>query len=159
MSATQTILTIGGILLLTFLILSYYRSSGTQTEIGINNEAIITGTGIAQSLFDEIQGKAFDENTTTTSVSDPNSLSSTPGKDSGESLRSSFDDVDDYRLFTTNDTLSTLGVFRSDIDVHYVSASNPDVISYTRTFAKRIDITVTNDFLTDTLKFSQIISY
>lgn len=159
MSATQTLLTIGGILLLTFLILSYYRSSGTQTEISINNEAIITGTGIAQSLFDEIQGKAFDENTTTASVSDPNDLSSSPGKDPGESLRSSFDDVDDYSAYATNDTLNKLGVFHSDIDVHYVSASDPDVNSYTRTFAKRVDITVTNNYLTDTLKFSQVISY
>ncbi len=159
MSTTQTLLTIGGILLLTFLILSYYRSSGTQTEISINNEAIITGTGIAQSLFDEIQGKAFDETTTTASVSDANNLSSSLGKDSGESLRSSFDDVDDYRKYTTNDTLSKLGVFFSEIDVNYVSASDPDVISYSRTFAKRVDITVTNDYLTDTLKFSQVISY
>ncbi len=159
MSTTQTLLTIGGILLLTFLILSYYRSSGTQTEISINNEAIITGTGIAQSLFDEIQGKAFDETTTTASVSDANNLSSSLGKDSGESLRSSFDDVDDYRKYTTNDTLNKLGVFLSEIDVNYVSASDPDVISYSRTFAKRVDITVTNDYLTDTLKFSQVISY
>lgn len=146
-------------MLLTWLIISYYKSSGTQSEININNEAIITGTGIAQSIFDEIQGKAFDENTTKSFVSDANSLASTPGKDSGESLRSSFDDVDDYNGYVSSDTLYKLGVFQTDVLVNYVSASNPDIISYSKTFAKRVDIKVTNDYLTDTLKFSQIISY
>lgn len=47
-STTQTLLTVGRISLLTYMILSFYRGRGAQPEISINNEAIITGIREAQ---------------------------------------------------------------------------------------------------------------
>lgn len=159
MGTIQSILTIGGIILLTLLMLSYYKNEGTHTSISLENEAIITGTGVAQSMLDEIQGKAFDEKTLTTSVSNPNDLSSSLGKDSGELNPSTFDDVDDYNNCTIGDTLAKLGVFTSSIRVHYINNMDPGTITITKTFSKRIDISVVNNYLTDTVKLSQVISY
>lgn len=157
----QTFLVIGSLVALTYTILNINSKVGTETTWELNNEAVFTATGIGQSLLQEIELKAFDENTISVRRTSTDSLTTTAhiGKDSGESVDSTFDDFDDYNGYVKTNTLERLGVFTANIDVYYVTTMSPEVKSVNRTFSKRIDIYVSNQYLLDTLKFSKIASY
>jgi hypothetical protein len=161
MNSGQQLLTIFAITLLTILAINVYRSSGSRSDTNLYDEAIITGTGIGQSMLNEVDSKAFDETTVLKSVSTPDSL--TPplslGPDAGEVLSTEYDDIDDYNNFVRTDSLSRLGVFKTSVKVYYIAKMSPSVKSSSPTFTKEIDIYVTNFSLPDTLKFNRIISY
>ncbi|MBN1301906.1 MAG: hypothetical protein JW995_11885 [Melioribacteraceae bacterium] len=161
MSSYQTLMAIGSIFLLSLLIFNYYRTNTEQTMMSVDNEAIITATGIAQSIIDNIQTRAFDEFTTAayTNSADSLTLANNLGPDAGESIITQFDDVDDFNGIATVDTTTRLGDYDIDIDVYYISNLSPSTVSFTRTFAKRIDVTVMNDYLKDTLRLSHVVSY
>ncbi len=157
----QQFLVIGGILILSYLSLTFFKSNSTQTDSNYNNEVIIMGTGIGQSMLEEILTKSFDENTITSSVNNADSLTSVSslGKDAGENSSLKYDDVDDYKNFTRSDTLENLGVFTTTVLCCYVNEVNTDLTSYSRTFLKRIDVSVTGENLKIPLKFNYIVSY
>ena len=157
----QQFLVIGGILILSYLSLTFFKSNSTQSDSNYNNEVIIMGTGIGQSMLEEILTKSFDENTTTSSVNNSDSLTSVSnlGKDAGENSSSKYDDVDDYNNYTRSDTLENLGVFTTTVSCSYVNEANTDLTSYSRTFLKRIDVSVTGENLKIPLKFNYIVSY
>ena len=157
----QQFLVIGGILILSYLSLTFFKSNSTQTDSNYNNEVIIMGTGIGQSMLEEILTKSFDENTITSSVNNADSLTSVSslGKDAGENSSLKYDDVDDYKNFTRSDTLENLGVFTTTVLCCYVNEANTDLTSYSRTFLKRIDVSVTGENLKIPLKFNYIVSY
>lgn len=161
MSSGQQILTIFAISLLSILILNVYRSNSTRSETTLYDEAVITGTGIAQSMTNEIDSKAFDEKTIAQAVTDTDSLTlpGSLGPDSGETLSTQFDDIDDYNNYSRIDSLSRLGAFKTDVKVYYIAKMSPTVKSNSPTFSKEVDIYVTNFSLRDTLKFKRIISY
>lgn len=83
-----------------------------------------------------------------------------------QSLRS-FDDVDDYngyrrrvntRLFTG--TVASANAFTVSVQVYYVTPTNPDGISSSRTYLKKVIASVTHPvYLKDTLQLSTIIAY
>lgn len=161
MSTGQSMLVIIGLLLFSIFMLTVYRASNARISITLLNEATITATGIGQSLIDEIQVKAFDEKTVSASISTPDSLtpSGSLGKDTGETLLTQFDDVDDFHNYTRTDSLSRLGAFNSKVTVAYVQKFTPDVKTTTRTFSKRVDVFVMNMALTDTIKLCHIVTY
>lgn len=157
----QTFLVMGSLIALTFTILTMNRSQSYQSTLEINNEAIITATGIGQSLLEEIQLKVFDENTIDSVVTDVNSLTSPLylKNESGESTQYLYDDIDDYNGYKHLDTLQRLGVFTTDVLVYYVETMNPDEKLTSKTFSKRIDIAISNEYLLDAVVFSKVISY
>ncbi len=161
MGGVQQLLVIGGILLLGYLALSFYRSNSVQSSIELSNEAVITGTGIGQSTLDEIQTKAFDQQTVSKTITSVDSLTapSNLGPDSGETNSTLFNDIDDYNGFVRQDSLGRLGTFLTSVSVYYVNPTNPSNRSTLRTFAKRVDIFVTNMFLPDTIKLNLVIAY
>ena len=57
----QQFLVIGGILILSYLSLTFFRSNSTQTDSNYNNEVIIMGTGIGQSMLEEILTKDLND--------------------------------------------------------------------------------------------------
>lgn len=161
MNTGQTLLVTVGLLLFTIFVLTVYRTTTSRFAFAIANEALLTGSGIAQSLIDEISVKNFDEKTINKVVSIPDSL--TPpnllGPDAGETDVSKFDDVDDYKGYHRTETLARLGNFDSWVNVYYVNPNNPDQMSLSRTFAKKVEVFVRNNFVTDTIKMYRIISY
>ena len=154
-------LVIGGVLLLSYLALSYHSSTAYQTSATLYNEAVITGTGIAQSLMEEIQSKAFDEETISGPKDSPDSLTNPfdLGPETGEPNATKFDDVDDYAGYTTTETNGRLGDFDAVVNVFYVNTMSPGSKSFGRTFSKRVDIYVSTYVLKDTLKLNHVISY
>jgi len=161
LNSGQQILTIFALAILTVLIINVYKSQGSKEEMLFGNEAIITGTGIAQSIINEIQTKAFDEKTVSKgfSIADSLTLPNSLGPDAGEYVSTQFDDIDDYNNYTKSDSLKRLGLFNLKVKVYYINKLTPDVESYTQTFTKQIDILLTNFSLPDTLRFHQVIAY
>jgi len=161
MSGAQHLLAIAAILLLTTLILNVHRSTGEKILITYTNESVITGTGVAQSLMDEITIKAFDENTVFHPVFDADSLTAVNslGVDLNEYSRTDFDDVDDYQNFQDTVTTDRMGEFNVKVLVAYVNPNNLESLSSVRTFTKRIKVMVTNFNLPDTIRLSHIVGY
>ncbi|MGB9664820.1 MAG: hypothetical protein ACPL25_07890 [Ignavibacteria bacterium] len=161
MNTGQTLLVTIGLLLFTIFILTVYRTTSSRFAFAVANEAIISGTAIAQSMIDEISQKSFDEKVISGVVSSPDSLtpSENLGPDAGETDFTKYDDIDDYDDFQKVENLSRLGNFNTKVSVYYVSSTNPDKKSMSRTFYKRVDVFVTNSFITDTIKLYRIISY
>jgi hypothetical protein len=155
------VLTIASIFLLSMLILNVNNATTERLTSMYSNESVISASGIAQSLIDEIQTKCFDESTTNKLVLSADSLTHAKlmGKDGGESVSTQFDDIDDYNNHTRTDTLNRMGTFNTKVLVYYIDKSNPETKSLSRTFTKRIDVNVTNFSLPDTLTFSHIIGY
>ncbi len=161
MGTGQQLLTIAAIVLLSVLIINVYRSNSTQSSIIYENEAILEAAGLAQSMIDEIQSKAFDEKTLSEPVAEATELtpSGLLGKDSGEIKDYQFDDIDDYNNYTRTDSLDRLGVFTTTVSVYYVQNFEPDTKTTSRTFSKRVDVSVSNFSLQNPIKMSQVISY
>ena len=157
----QQFLVISSIVALTYVILSINNNHGLQTEWELNNEAIITSTGIGQSLLDEIELASFDEKAISNTLTTPDSLTTYHllGKNDGETTHYTFDDIDDYNGYTKVDSLNRLGTFSTEIKVYYVKTMFPDSKTLNRTFSKRIDIIISNEYLIDSMVFSKVISY
>lgn len=161
MNGAQQLLAIASIFLLTTLILNVNRSTTNKIITTYSNESFITGTGIAQSMMDEIIIKAFDENTVDKPVFDTESLtpSESLGMDAGEADHTEFDDVDDYNNYTTTETTNRMGDFNLKVHVSYVLPDNLEQETNQRTFTKRIKVMVTNFSLPDTIKLYQVVGY
>jgi len=161
MNGGQQILAIGAIVLLSFIVLSYGNTSNGMLETAFFNEGVISGSALAQSLMEEIQSRAFDEATISQAVTSVNDLTSSYslGPDNGESNISSFDDVDDYNGYTKTDSLSRMGNFTLSVDIYYVEELNPEVKSLSKTFSKRIDVEVANSAVSNSITYSNVVSY
>lgn len=161
MNTGQTLLVTIGLVLFTIFVLTVYRTTTSRFAFAIANEALVSGSALAQSLIEDISQKSFDEKTknqvikTTDSLTLPSQL----GPDQGETNISLFDDVDDYKNYVRIDTLQRLGTFRTTVDVFYVPPGNTDLVSNQRTFFKRININVTNNFIRDTIKMYRVVAY
>jgi hypothetical protein len=161
MSTGQQILVLGALILLSSFILGVNTTESSQIKSTITNQAIITATSISQSLMEQIQSESFDQKTVSNSVPTPDSLTppSSLGPDAGETNMIAYNDVDDYNNYNETDTLGILGTFNLNVKVSYCTKMNPDITSSVSTFSKRVDISIYNKFLIDTLKISKVISY
>ena len=162
MTSTQQFLVIGGMVLLSLLALNFYRASDIQYDMKYENEATITATSIAQSIFEEMNTKAFDEKCIGKTASLPDSLTAKAnlGKDAGENDRSKFDDIDDYNGYLLPDSSMGLGKFDATVLVNYVVRSDPNTVSVNPTFTKRATIFVSNGYLKKgQLEYSYAFSY
>lgn len=161
MGTQQIILLLGGLILLVILSLNFYSSYRGKSDIDIYNQALITATGIGQSIIDEIQTRAFDQKTVTNSVASKDSLTDVGslGPEIGETLVTNYNDADDYKNYVRYDTLGVMEIFKTRVNINYVTKMNPDVISISKTFTKRIDVFVTNIYLKDTLKLKHVLTY
>jgi MSHA pilin protein MshD len=121
----------------------------------------MAATGIAQSVLDEIQTRSFDEFTITKPTTSIDSLTSAYmlGPESGEAGPTQFDDVDDFKGYSDNNSTTRLGNYSIAVDVGYVTFANPSAFTNTRTFTKRINIKVYGQYMSDTLSMSHIIAY
>lgn len=161
MFSIERIFVTGGIMLLSVLTLIFGSSKSDQIVVNLNNEAIITATALGQSLLEEIESRAFDENTVSTYAEFPNELTSYAllGPESGEINSTQFNDIDDFNNYSNLHTLSRLGDFLIAIEIFYVSPQNPEIKVTSRTFSKRIIINITNPYLLNRIQINKIVSY
>jgi hypothetical protein len=161
MTGNQMMLSIVAMIFLSMLILNVHSSTSDKLIILYSNESVIEATGIVQAVFEEIQTKAFDEATTTAAAKERDLLTSVSslGKETGEVVYSDFDDIDDYHNYTLTDTANVMGTFELAVVVRYVEETAPYDTTNTRTYMKRVDISITNESLPTTLTFNKLISY
>ncbi len=161
MNSGHMLLTIGGVILLSNLILNVHKANTERMIVTYTSESVIDASGLAQSIIDMIQSKAFDENTTEAAVWQLDSLTAAInlGPESGEYKHTEFDDIDDYNNYSTTISLDRMGDFDINVKVFYVSISNPQTKSSIATYSKKIELSIINYSLLDTLKYYHIVSY
>ena len=160
MNTGQMLMTIGALVLLSTLFLrvntNYLHNSTTANK----SKFEILAASLANSVIEEASDKAFDNNTvdnSATALTDltlPDSL----GVDDGDEYPN-FNDVDDYNGFTKTDSTLPSAVFHLSCTVNYVNQSTPDIISYTRTWTKKISVIVTSQSMSDTVRLSSLFCY
>ncbi len=155
------LLTIAGVILLSNLILNVHKANTNRMLTIYTSESVINASGLAQSIIDMIQSKAFDENTIDAAVWQLDSLTAAInlGPESGENMHTEFDDIDDYNNYSTTVSLDRMGDFDINVNVFYVNTLNPQIKSSTPTYSKKIELSIINYSLLDTLKYYHIISY
>ena len=161
MTGNQMMLSIIAMIFLSMLIPNVHGSTSDKLIILYSNESVIEATGIVQAVFEEIQTKAYDEATTTSAAKERTMLSPVDslGRDTGENVYSDFDDIDDYNNYTLTDTANVMGTFELAVLVLYAEETAPYDTSRSRTYMKRVDISITNASLPTILTFNKLISY
>lgn len=158
MNTGQMMLTAGAVVLLGMTVITINNSFSNhgfilqQTEIGIYK------VSLGMSVLEEAMGKAFDELSIDTDLIATTSLTLTLGKEVGENYPD-YDDFDDFNNYSRKqgiygvDSLSVLS------KVNYVDPATPNVISASRTWHKRITVSVWGSVQPDTINFYHVFSY
>ncbi len=172
MSTGQTLLTVGAMLLLSTILMNFYRIlADTGDDITSGQDGILATT-IATSYMELANGLAFDSISDTSNAPLFNASALTSPADLGpdgsdEDSVFKFNDFDDFKGFVTEkEAGGTTRRYRAQFDVNYVDPNNvAQVVGY-RTFAKRLDVRIWRTFppvpagtRTDTLNVSQVMGY
>ena len=158
MNTGQMLITIGALALLSIVILRITNTFLTTNTVLMENKFGVLAVSLGTSVLEEAKGKAFDHNTDSAAVDNLNSLS-TLGPESGET-EENYNDFDDYDgLVKMSDSTIVSAPFKIACDVVYVNPNNPDQVSASKTWHKKLSVTVTSEFMQDTVTLSTIYSY
>lgn len=155
-------------LLLLAAIAIFGRYTLTINRTRYNNEFWIIqcenqtmAVSLSEKIMEEAAGKAFDENTVSASLSGGLSGLTIPaqlGSEIGENYPS-FNDIDDYHNLSTT-YLANNGIqYLITATVGYVDENDIDTFQSNSTYLKRMNVTVTSDFLIKPVILSRIYSY
>ena len=155
MSTGQTLLALASLILLAKLTLTTNSMILDSETIQSESEAVTTAVGIGQGMLEKISVRGFDDNYPGEDSVDvsllvpPLSL----GPDAGElaTADTSFNDIDDFRGFRYSVTTPRFGKYLMTCRVYYVQETAPFDSVGSRTFLKRVDISVTNSYMTNPL--------
>lgn len=167
MNTGQTMLAMGAMMLLSFLVLRFNSIHLTSAQASYNSKFGIVATSLANSLIEEAKDKAFDAVAldTTKTISSASDFSTILGKEGFEAYPD-FNDFDDYNGLFYIDSLSlknpqTGAATKFEIRsvVEYVSDTNPSVKSASKEYHKRITVSVFSTAMLDTVKLSTVFSF
>ena len=160
MNTGQMMLTIGAMLLLSTLMLRVNTNNLTTDSIRAEAQYGVLATSIITSIMEEAKSLSFDAATDSSSVTLLNQLTlpSNLGPENGETF-GTFNDFDDFDGFTRVDSTMPSAIFNIGCTVDYVNTSNLLAKSFSQTWHKKITVTVSSDFMEDTLTQSSIYSY
>ena len=147
MHTGETILVIGGMVLLTLFALSLNSSITHNHVVLYQSEQILDAFAVAQKFIEQAEALRFDEDKSAT-IPSSFTYAGSLGPDSGEQYPS-FDDVDDFDGFTQSDTLSGNIHYTVSVSVDYVTLGNPDTPTSSRTYFKKMLVTVSSPALTE----------
>jgi hypothetical protein len=146
MTTGQTLLSMGALVLLTTIMLNFYRIFGANWDTIDSSQLGIDATTIATSYFEIAHGLAFDHAVLDTSVIVTSASDLTPvgslGRESGKNSPADFTDFDDFHEYTDIITVTGFGTYNATFDVYYVDPSDVTVPAGNRTYAKRMDLRV-----------------
>jgi len=144
MHTGQTLLVIFGIVLLSVLGISVNRTT-LQGRVTIQRSSLIaSAVATAERYIEEAEKLRFDEDNTATipsSFTTPNQL----GPDSGENYPN-FDDIDDFDSLSIADSTSAHAPFAVNISVDYVNKLSLDTPISTRTYYKKMSVSVSSPY-------------
>ncbi len=149
-------ITIAAMMLLSLVILRVNNGFLSTNNVLMETKFGVLGISLATSIMEEASGKAFDENTDSNSVTSLNDLS-TIGLD-GE-VYPDFDDFDDYDGYKKIIDTMPSAIFEISCKVDYVNTNTPELSTASKTWNKRLTVTVTSPSSPDTIQMSTIYSY
>lgn len=148
MSNVNSFLSIGALILLALVNLQFNSSLLENQTIETENKIYLTAFSLADDLIEEIKQKAFDAATVDFPTNDRSDL--TPYQYFGSANSETYpnyNDIDDYQGFRRTVSLPHAENYVVSCDVWYMDESNPDQISSTQTFYKKVKATVTSPYL------------
>lgn len=164
MNTGQSLLTILAMVLLSVLILRVNNTFLTTGSVLVDSKYVIEATSLASSKLQQVCDLAFDENTVNSRATGYNDLTVSLNHESGETDESFYNDVDDYNnwhdtVYTVMEANKPAEKFLVKCKVDYVTSTIPIITSISPTWNKRVTVTVSNQFMPDTVKLSTIFSY
>ncbi len=187
MNLGQMMLVVAALMLLGILVLNTNKTLLSTNDTQNTSEFGITAVSLATSLVEEANGKMFDEvvaDSNTGALTNASQLSSVLGPDGSEAYRDAvrdFNDYDDFNgLFLVYknplDSATTPGATKEFVmpgirAKYYVKAKiewvnptaangyNIDAVVTTKTWHKKLTVTVTSPSMSDTLVYPSIMSY
>ena len=150
-------LTIAAMILLAIISLRFNSAVTETSNAETNNKVYLTAFSLADNLIEEIKSKSFDQTTVNFPTTNPASLtpSDSLGPDSGE-VYPYYNDIDDYNGFQDTITAPYFETYYVSCSVQYVSANDPDEVSSTQTFYKKVSVTVSSPFIDHSVYLSSI---
>lgn len=172
MNTGQMLITIGAITLLSLVILRVSSTLLFTNDVLDRSKIGLLAVSMATSIIEEVNSKAFDENTISGSVSSTNGLSAVLRPEPHE-MYPDFDDIDDYNEFVLAPKIDTVVisdaayiVFYTNCAIDYVQEGDPEATSVQRTWDKRFVVKVTSPAMLnedtgkqDTIALKTLFSY
>ena len=156
-------LTAGMLILLIMTVVSANRMIGENTQAQFQAQALLSSASLANDLLLEIMGKAFDGLSdslgyqATSAFSPylgshwgptPTETAACPLPDSSDTgafkSTAAYNDVDDYDGYSRTAVANGISGFHLNVVVYYVNPGTPDTKTTSRTFFKRITVTVSH---------------
>ena len=174
MGLGQMMSVIGALMLLSMVSLGINTMIIGKTTTMLEAEASLAAISLAQTMIDEIQTKSYDASTVTQHVYNaanftasaslgPNATeqSNVSLPDNSTPFKSDkyYNDVDDYNYYRRSASTPLLGTFTITDTIYYVSETDPNQVSSTQTFFKKIVITVRHPNMSYPLQLSDIAVY
>lgn len=160
MNTGQAMMVIAAMMLLSTFALTVNNTLALSSSTGLEMEASLDALSYGHSLVDEILQREFDEATIGTRIFNTADLSTTMGRETGEPFtlpdssgsdvfhsRTRYDDVDDYNDYRRIVRNPRLDDFTLTVQVQYVSEDSPFGVSGSKTFCKKVQVTVTNPYM------------
>jgi len=161
MNSGQTLLTLFALVLLMTLNVNMLRVSSAAGETVLKGKIGLAAISISTSMLEEAQRKNFDEIAAHDTAVNVLTLLTAPtslGPESGETY-ATYDDFDDYNNYSTKFALQLPETLSVKCAVVYVDASTPNTSASTRTWHKKMTVSVTSPTLKDTVRTSFVSSY
>jgi hypothetical protein len=152
----EMILVLGALILLGIFVISSNTLLSNNNQTVSENQYVLTGIAIGQSVIEEAKMKEFDMYA---ALNDSNKFCDVLGTEANETITqpdtfiaakgrfmsdSIYTDIDDYNGYRRIVNTPNLGNYQVSVSVKYAMISNPNVDAYTKTNCKRMEVTVKN---------------
>jgi hypothetical protein len=157
MGTGQMMITLAAIILLSLVILRVTTNFLSTEDVLMESKFGVLGISLATSMMEEATGKSFDEESDSGTILTLTDLAAI-GPDAGE-VYPFFDDFDDYDGLVKIDSSTPSAIYKIECDVNFVTPTNLDGYSATKTWHKKLQIKVSTESSKDTIEMETIYSY
>ncbi|MGE5314249.1 MAG: hypothetical protein ACM3Q4_06120 [Acidobacteriota bacterium] len=157
----QTLLVLCAMMLLALVVLQANGLILSKYSQTYDMHATLEAVSVAEAKLDDVVRKAYDEKSIAKKIYNPSDFTAVAsiGAEAGETSPAQYDDIDDFNNATVTFSTPTLDNFTIVYAVNYVSESNPDAVSSSPTFFKRVKVTVTNPSMQHEVVSSRLVVY
>ena len=157
MSNSQSMLSLGALLLLSLVSLRFNSSALENATVEVENKIYLTAFSLADDLIEEIKQKAFDAATVDFPTTNPADLTPPSGLGHADwEIYPNYNDIDDFNGFTKSISAPHAENYNVSSEVFYVSETNPNTKVMTQTFYKKVEITVDSPYIRNPVTLSFI---
>ena len=160
MTSGESLLSVGALLVFSLVSLNFNSSVLQNTTVEVENKVYLTAFSLADDLIEEVKQKAFDA--ATVNFPTTNTASLTPAGSLGPANWEDYpfyNDIDDFNGFEKDVSAPHAENYEVSCQVYYVDKDNPDVVSSTQTFYKKVTVTVNSPYLRNPVQLSQIFTH